>query len=155
MNQEVQKTFEEQLARLREIRRRNMALELISEMQSRVSIKPLDKVAGLAYPLIPHAIPIYDAEKSDVDAWEILVDAMWSLRRAEFFFYVPKPGKGKKCWRPSWQQAIMVKKVVPYSFPWHGEVHRTEDTDEDWYEGYCIDSADLRGVAEIQKEEKP
>ncbi|PBK62320.1 hypothetical protein ARMSODRAFT_858726, partial [Armillaria solidipes] len=104
METEVRKMFEEQLARLREIREQNLALELVLEMQSRVSTKPLDKVAGLVYPLVAESIPIYDAEKSNADAWEVLMDAMWSRSRAEFFFYFPEPGKGRKCWRPSWQQ---------------------------------------------------
>ncbi len=155
MEKEVRKTFDQKLARLWQIRKRNFtALELVSEMQSRVSIKPLDKVAGLVYPLTSTSIPIYDAEKSDLDAWEILMDAMAPVCRAEFFFYFPEPGKGRKYWRPSWQQVMMLKHFMPYSPPWPGKVLRTEDTDEDWYEGYCIDSADVRGLAGIQKEEK-
>ncbi len=155
MDNEIRKTFEEQLARLREIRKRGLALEFVSEMQNRVSTKFLDKVAGLVYPLVPESIPIYDAEKSDADAWEVLMDAMWSLSRAELFFYFPEPGKGRKCWRPSWQQIMMLKHVMPYSVPWLTHVRRTEDTDEDWYEGYWIDSADVRGLADGLKEEKP
>ncbi|KAK0430123.1 hypothetical protein EV421DRAFT_1913380 [Armillaria borealis] len=152
MEKEVRKTFDAQLEHLREIRDRNLALELVSEMQSRTSTKPLDKVAGLVYPLVPTFIPIYDAEKSDTEAWEVLMDAISPVSRAEFFFYFPEPGKGRKCWRPSWQQIMMLKHFVPYSLPWPGNVCRTEDTDEEWYEGYCIDSTDVWGLAEGQKE---
>ncbi len=77
---EVRKTFIEQLTRLREIRQWDQALEHVLEMQTRASTKPLDKVAGLVYPLFPEYIPIYDAEKSDADAWEVLMDAMTSGR---------------------------------------------------------------------------
>ncbi len=70
MEEEVRKTFDEQLARLRGIRKRKLALELMLEMRNRVSTKSLDKVAGLAYLLYSDSIPIYDAEKSDAEAGE-------------------------------------------------------------------------------------
>ncbi|PBK62310.1 hypothetical protein ARMSODRAFT_943196 [Armillaria solidipes] len=152
MENEVWTMFDKQLARLRNIQDGNLALKLVSEMQSRTSTKPLDKVAGLVYPLVPTFIPIYDAEKSDTEAWEVLMDAISPVSRAEFFFYFPEPGRGRKCWRPSWQQIMMFKCFVPPSLPWPGNVCRTENTDEDWYEGYCIDSADVWGLAEGQKE---
>ncbi|KAK0235563.1 hypothetical protein EDD85DRAFT_955130 [Armillaria nabsnona] len=155
MDKEVRKTFDEKLARLQEIQKQNMALELVSEMQIRVSTKPLDKVAGLAYPLLLDSIPIYDAEMSDKDAWEALMDAMSPVCRAEFFFYFPEPGNGNKCWRPSWEQIMMIKHIVPYSLPRSRNLHCTEDTDEDWYEGYFIDSAYVQGLAEGLTEEKP
>ncbi|PBK62364.1 hypothetical protein ARMSODRAFT_964212 [Armillaria solidipes] len=155
MEKEVWKTFDEQLMHLREIRNRDLVIELVLEMQDRVSTKSLDKVAGLAYLLRLQSIPIYDAKKSDVDAWEVLMDAMLPLRRAELFFYFPEPGKGRKCWRPSWQQIMMLEHFVPYSFPRSGKVYQTEDTDEAWCEGYCINSADVWGLAEGLMEEKP
>ncbi len=50
----------------------------------------------------------------------------------------------------------MLKHSASYSLFWPvGDVGRTEDTDADWYEGFCIDSADVRGLAERQEEEKP
>ncbi|KAK0479183.1 hypothetical protein IW261DRAFT_1593759 [Armillaria novae-zelandiae] len=154
MENKVQKMFDEQLARLREMRKRNFTLELASEMQNRVSSKSLDKVAGLAYLLYPDCIPIYDAKKSDTDAWEVLMDIILSLCRAELFFYFPEPGNGNKFWRPSWQQIMTIKHFVPRSYLWPGDV-RQGDTDGDWYEGYCIDSAYVRGLDEGLKEEKP
>ncbi len=98
MEKEVQKMFDKQLAHLQKIRQQDMVLELVLEMQNRVSTKSLDKVAGLAYLLYPEPIPIYDAEKSDVDAWEVLIDAMSPASRARLFFYFPEPGKGNKHW---------------------------------------------------------
>ncbi len=47
---------------------------------------------------------------------------------------------------------MMLKHFVPYSFPRPRHVHRR---DEDWYDGYCIDSADVRGLADGLTEEKP
>ncbi len=148
--------FDEQVTRLREIRKRDLALELMLEMQNWVSTKPLDNVAGLAYLLYSHSIPIYDAEKSDMDAWEVLIDTLSPVCRAEFFFYFPEPGMGRKCWRPSWQQIMMLEHSVSYSLPWSvGDVDRTEDTNEDEYEGSCIDSAEVRGLSDGLTEEKP
>ncbi|PBK58385.1 hypothetical protein ARMSODRAFT_839786, partial [Armillaria solidipes] len=106
MEKEVRKMFDEQLAHLRDIRKRNRDLELASEMQNRVSTKSLDKVAGLAYLIWTVSIPIYNAEMSDTSAWEVFVDVMFPSHRAELFFYFPKPGKGNKYWRPSWHQVM-------------------------------------------------
>ncbi len=78
MEKEVRKVFDEQLTHLREIRKRDLVIELVLEMQNRVSMKPLDNVAGLAYLLYSDSIPVYDAEMSDEDAWEVLMDAMES-----------------------------------------------------------------------------
>ncbi len=155
MEKEVRKTFDEKLARLREIRKRDLALELVLEMQNRVSTNPLDKVAGVVYLLNQDYIPIYNAAMSDTQAWEVLMDSLSHVYRAEFFFYVPEPGKGNKCWRPSWQQIMTLKQFVPYSSPWPRDVGRSEETDEDWYEGHCIHSADVRGLAKGLTEEKP
>ncbi|SJL13278.1 uncharacterized protein ARMOST_16718 [Armillaria ostoyae] len=98
MEKEVQKTFDERLVRLRGIQKWDLALELVLEMQNRVSTKSLDKVAGLAYLFYPDSIPIYDVEMSDMDAWEVLMDTMGPECRAELFFYFPEPGTGNKYW---------------------------------------------------------
>ncbi|KAK0479153.1 hypothetical protein IW261DRAFT_1626337 [Armillaria novae-zelandiae] len=149
---DVRKKFDEQLTYLQQIHIRGASLELASEMQNRVSSKPLDKVAGLAYLLGSNCIPIYDADMSDSDAWEVLVDVMSSSSRAELFFYFPEPGNGRKYWRPSWQQILTMKHVWTSSCSEHVQ-HR--DTDQDWYRGYFIDSADVRGLDEGLWEEMP
>ncbi|KAK0479131.1 hypothetical protein IW261DRAFT_1336747 [Armillaria novae-zelandiae] len=151
---EVRKQFDEQLARLREIRTLGSVLELASEMRNRVSSKPLDKVAGLAYLLYSDCIPIYDAEMSDVDAWEVLVDVMSSESRAELFVPFPEPGNGRKYWRPSWQQILTMKHCLTNPIWWGGCVEHG-DTDQDWYEGYFIDSADVRGLDQGLEGEMP
>ncbi|KAK0479163.1 hypothetical protein IW261DRAFT_1399541 [Armillaria novae-zelandiae] len=118
MEKEVQQMFDTQLARLRVLRRQNFVLELVLEMQHRVSSKPLDKVAGLAYLLDPECIPIYDANISDADAWEALMDVMSSTSAAELFFYFPERASGRKYWRPSWQQIMTIKCCLPSSYLW-------------------------------------
>ncbi|KAK0224363.1 hypothetical protein IW262DRAFT_1459416 [Armillaria fumosa] len=151
---EVQEMFDEQLVRLRRIRAQGTVLELGLEMQNRVSSKALDKVAGLVYILDPDCIPIYDAEMSDMDAWEVLMDMMSPWHRAQLFLYFPEPGNGRKYWRPSWQQFTTIEHSVYCPFQWAGEVKR-RDTDGDWYEGYCIESAHVRGLDEGLKKGKP
>ncbi|KAK0499237.1 hypothetical protein EDD18DRAFT_1377236 [Armillaria luteobubalina] len=94
----VRKVFEEWLAHLREMRREENTLELALEMQNRVSSTSLDKVAGLSYLLCAEPIPIYDAKKSDADAWEELMDVISLRSQAELFFYFPESGNGRKYW---------------------------------------------------------
>ncbi|KAK0224348.1 hypothetical protein IW262DRAFT_1433807 [Armillaria fumosa] len=147
VEEEVRKTFDKQLVRLQEMRKRRFVLELASEMQNRVSSTSLDRVAGLSYLLYAGCIPIYDASKSDADAWEELMDVMSSWHRAQLFFYFPEPGSGRKYWRPSWQQVMTNKYFTHCSFKWSGYVNH-RDTDGDWYDGYCIDSADVWGLDE-------
>ncbi len=76
MEQEVWKKFDEQLTSLQQIREWTRVLEYALEMQNRTSTKPLDKVAGLVHPLWTEPIPIYDAQQSEVDAWDVLMDVM-------------------------------------------------------------------------------
>ncbi|KAK0479162.1 hypothetical protein IW261DRAFT_1399540 [Armillaria novae-zelandiae] len=151
---EVQKKFYERLARWGPIQGPMSVLELASEMRNRVSSGPLDKVAGLAYLLNPPCIPIYDVKMSDADAWEVLMDVMFPRYRSELFVCFPEPGNGRKYWRPSWQQILTMKYCLTTSTLWVGDF-RHGDTDEDWYTGYFIDSADVRGLDEGLEEEMP
>ncbi|KAK0499255.1 hypothetical protein EDD18DRAFT_1461173 [Armillaria luteobubalina] len=146
MEKEVQETFDEQLVRLQRIREQGLVLELASEMKNRVSSKPLDKVAGLAYLVEPDFLPTYDVEMSDMDAWEVLMDMMSAWHRGQLFLYFPEPGNGTKYWRPSWQQIMTNKHSMYCPFRRPGEVKRNGDTDGDWYWGYCIESAEVRGL---------
>ncbi|KAK0431763.1 hypothetical protein EV421DRAFT_2089860 [Armillaria borealis] len=153
MDKEVRRRFDEKLTSLREIRKLDMTLEILSEMRNRVSTKPLDRVAGLVYLVMTDSIPIYDAEQSEADAWEVLMDAMEPRNRAELLFYYPEPGNGKKSWRPSWQQVMMDKDIVFCSSRLSGKVYRTEGLDADWYPGYHIKSGDVRGLTEARMRE--
>ncbi len=159
MEQDVQMRFDEQLTSLRAIRPGSASINtILSKMQNRVSsaTNPLDRVAGLVYLLKLDFIPIYEAEQSPEDAWEILVDAMRPENRTALLRYYPEPGNGKKRWRPSWQQAMMNNVVQDWilisQLP---EVSRTDNPDADWYTGYRLDSGDVRGLGEVPKEEKP
>ncbi|KAK0447551.1 hypothetical protein EV421DRAFT_147790 [Armillaria borealis] len=124
-------------------------------MQNRVSTKPVDKVAGLVYLLQTDSIPIYDAEQSEADAWEVLMDVMEPWFRAELLFFFPEPGNGSKYWRPSWEQ-VMTSKLIARRFAWYPDkVYRTEDPDADYYEGYSIKSGNVRGLSEVLNKLKP
>ncbi len=50
---------------------------------------------------------------------------------------------------------MTLKQFVLHSHRGPGYVEHTEDTDTDSYEGYCIDSVDVRGLDEGLDEEKP
>ncbi len=159
MEQDVQRRFDEQLFSLRLIRHTYVSInifDILSQMQNRVSTKPLDRVAGLAYLLKLDFIPIYEAKQSPEDAWGTLVDAMKPGNRTELLRYYPEPGNGKERWRPSWQQAMM-NNVIEDCFPiWLlPNVSRTDNPDADWYTGYRVDSGDVRGLGEVPKERKP
>ncbi len=160
MEHAVRTRFDEQLTSLGKIRRVYESINafyILSEMQNRVSTKPLDRVAGLVYLLQLDFIPIYDAEQLPADAWDILVDAMNPENQTELLLYYPEPGNGKKCWRPSWQQAMVSNIIVDYrhnSIWWLPKVSQTDYPDTDSYMGYRIDSGDVRGLGEVSKEEK-
>ncbi|KAK0493494.1 hypothetical protein EDD18DRAFT_1178439 [Armillaria luteobubalina] len=73
----------------------------LTDMQQRVSTNPVDKIAGLAFPLWSNTIPAYDGNKPLEDAWVALVDSMNSQMRADFLFLYPQVGRGDKRWRPT------------------------------------------------------
>ncbi|PBK62312.1 hypothetical protein ARMSODRAFT_1089200 [Armillaria solidipes] len=154
MEQEVRRKFDEQLTHLRRMQERPRVLEYALEMQNRMSTKPLDKVAGLAYLLWPQSIPIYDAEQSEADAWDILTHVMGRQFREELFFFYPQPGDGRKCWRPSWEQVMTNKFIVLGRYLDSNGVLTTEDPDVDWHDG-CRIVGDVHGLAEVPKEGNP
>ncbi|KAK0215379.1 hypothetical protein IW262DRAFT_1496356 [Armillaria fumosa] len=131
MEEEMRARFHEELESLRLMGRDNSVVDVLRQMQTRVSTNPMDRVAGL----------------SQEDAWMALVDAMAYWSRTDLFFLYPEPGNGTKYWRPSWEQ--MMKKINLRScsgLGWLAKVGRTEETDIDWFEGPCIDSAYVRGL---------
>ncbi|KAK0467642.1 hypothetical protein IW261DRAFT_1406997 [Armillaria novae-zelandiae] len=152
MEKEARRKFDEKLASLQKIQQCGTTLDLAAEMQHRVAVKPVDKVAGLVYLLPTDTIPIYDAEQSEADAWEVLMDVMEPWFRAELLFFFPEPGNGRRYWRPSWEQ-VMTKKLIPRSFAWYPDkVYRMEDLDADYYQGYRITSGNVQGLGEILDE---
>ncbi len=147
LEEEVRRRFDGQLTSLRNIIRYGTSLDLVSEMQHRVSTKPLDKVAGLVYLLKTDSIPIYDTEQSAADAWEVLMDVMRPEFQAQLLFLYPTPGGGRKCWRPSWEQVMANKTIVRYFGSRTGRVRRTKDAATDYYKGCLIESGNVRGLS--------
>ncbi|KAK0483099.1 hypothetical protein EDD18DRAFT_1362072 [Armillaria luteobubalina] len=156
MEEVVQAKFETDLASLREMRMQAIfhafgRPSALSEMQKRVSTNPVDKVAGLAYLLQSDRIPAYYEARSEEDAWTALVDVMHPVFRVELFFRYPKPGDGNKHWRPSWRQVMI--EVLPS----HHQVVEFVDVYPppdgiDRYNGLCIESGYVRGLAEGPQE---
>ncbi|KAK0449051.1 uncharacterized protein EV420DRAFT_1237305, partial [Desarmillaria tabescens] len=80
--------------------------DILADMQSRVSSNPVDKIAGLVYPLQSTRIPAYYELGSLEDAWAALVDTMNAKYRAQLFLLYPESGDAGKKWRPSWKQVM-------------------------------------------------
>ncbi|PBL01535.1 hypothetical protein ARMGADRAFT_856506, partial [Armillaria gallica] len=89
---------------LKSVRWSTDLFDRLAEMQKRVSTNPVDKVAGLAFPLLPITIPAYYESQSLEDAWTALVDAMDYVTRANMLFLYPEAGLGSKKWRSTWMQ---------------------------------------------------
>ncbi|PBL01376.1 hypothetical protein ARMGADRAFT_1160582 [Armillaria gallica] len=115
---------------------------VLSAMQDRISTYPVDKVAGLAFSLQTHSIPAYYESQSLEDAWTALINEMPSFICAILFFTYPEPGTGCKKWRPSWEQVMT--KPLPNDIQWIEGVGRDDD---DWCEGFNIESGFVRGLA--------
>ncbi|KAK0443906.1 uncharacterized protein EV420DRAFT_1277775 [Desarmillaria tabescens] len=110
----------------------------LADMQKRVSTNPVDRIAGLAFPLSPNTIPVYHESEPLEDAWTALVNTMSPWIRVGFLFLYPEAGRvGSKKWRPAWEQVMT--EPLPVDAPWLGTVRRNDEKDEDWYEGYCIE----------------
>ncbi|KAG7441907.1 uncharacterized protein BT62DRAFT_459255 [Guyanagaster necrorhizus] len=120
--------------------------EALSQMQNRVSTNPVDKVAGLAFPLDPITIPAYRESESLEDAWTELVNAMSVRNRGRLFILYPEPGDTGMKWRPSWEQVM--KKPLPVGQYYSTmEVHWDREMNDNWFEGSCIEKVFVRGLA--------
>ncbi|KAK0477455.1 hypothetical protein IW261DRAFT_1487664 [Armillaria novae-zelandiae] len=113
---------------------------VLMHMQKRVSENPVDKVAGLGM------LPAYYEMQSLEDAWTALVNVMRGEYRGQMLLWYPEPGKGRRKWRPSWEQ-IMTELLPIYDSPLREDVHRDEETDTDWYEGVNIEKGYVCGLA--------
>ncbi|SJL13311.1 uncharacterized protein ARMOST_16751 [Armillaria ostoyae] len=132
-------------------------LDALSEMQKRVSTNPVDRIVGLAYLLSATQIPAYYEEQSEEDAWTSLVNVMPVRYQACLLFSYPESGSGNKIWRPSWKQVM--SEMLPPSpcSEFLLGVYQTlgpQGTDEDGYNGSCIESGYVRGLAEGKQEGK-
>lgn len=118
---------------------------VLMHMQKRVSEYPVDKVAGLACLLESDRLSAYYEMQSLEDAWTALVNVMRGEYLGQMFLWYPEPGKGRRKWRPSWEQ-IMTELLPIHEGPLREDVHRDEETDADWYEGVNIEKGYVRGL---------
>ncbi len=117
--------------------------DVLADMQKRVSTNPVDRVAGLAFPLQSHVIPAYHESESLEDAWTALVNTMAPRMRAPFLLVYPGAGLGCKKWRPTWDQ-VMKQPLPEDLFILSACVQHDNETDEDWFDGYCIEKGHVR-----------
>ncbi|PBK76415.1 hypothetical protein ARMSODRAFT_863459, partial [Armillaria solidipes] len=80
--------------------------EALKETRNRVSTNPVDKIAGLAFLMLPRQIPAYYESATLEEAWTALVNSMGAYVRAKLFFLCPEPGDIGPKWRPSWDQVM-------------------------------------------------
>ncbi len=118
---------------------------VLAEMRRRMSAKPVDKVAGLAFRLESTTIPAYSEDQSLEGAWTALVNTIVPWLRGDLFFGYPEQGKDGKKWRPSWGQVLM--EPLPEEGECGAWVGRDDETGEDCCEGYCIENGYVRGLA--------
>ncbi len=118
---------------------------MLLQMQTRVSTNPVDKVAGLAFPLQPRMIAAYHESESLEDAWTALVTVMREEYRGELFFWYPEPGNAGTKWRPSWDQVML--KNLPADNPSDMTVEWDVETGEDWCKVHYIEKGFVRGLA--------
>ncbi|KAK0219529.1 hypothetical protein EDD85DRAFT_915569 [Armillaria nabsnona] len=130
---------------LKSVRGNTGLFGFLAEMQKRVSTNPVDKVAGLTFPLRPRTIPAYHESKSLEDAWTALVDAMEPMMRVDFLFGYPQAGLGCKKWRPTWTQ-IMTEPLPVGNFFSSGFVEHHDETGEDWCKVLCIKKRLVQGL---------
>ncbi|KAK0219507.1 hypothetical protein EDD85DRAFT_915551 [Armillaria nabsnona] len=123
----------------------------LAEMQKRVSTNPVDRVAGLAFPLVPNTIPAYHESESLEDVWTAVIDAMFSGMQVDFLFGYPGAGLGCKKWRPTWMQ-VMTEPLPDDSFYYNSKIEYDKETGEDWFEGYCIEKGLVQGLDVVSAE---
>ncbi|PBK80142.1 hypothetical protein ARMGADRAFT_87354 [Armillaria gallica] len=123
--------------------RLNGMFAVLVDMQKRVSTNQVDRVAGLAFPLKPMAIPAYYESETLEDAWTALVNAMYPEMRTRFLLVYPGVGLGCKKWRPTWDQVM--KQPLPEDAGYLDTyVQHNDKTDEDSFDGRCIEKGHVR-----------
>ncbi|PBK60390.1 hypothetical protein ARMSODRAFT_1026581 [Armillaria solidipes] len=101
---------------------------MLALMQKQVATNEVDRVAGLAFPLMLETIPAYHENESPEDAWTALVDSMNPAYRVDFLFLYPRAGLGCKKWRPTWKQ-VMTEPLPAYDYI-SGSVKHNDETGE-------------------------
>ncbi|PBK80736.1 hypothetical protein ARMGADRAFT_976895 [Armillaria gallica] len=133
--------FHKQLKSVQESR---SLFALLAEMRKRVSTNLVDRVAGLAFPLLPRTIPAYHESESLEDAWMALMNAMSPVMRVDFLFRYPGAGLGCKKWIPTWKQVMT--EPLPDDGDCYDSVKHDYKTGEDWYEDHCIEKGLVQGL---------
>ncbi|KAK0457594.1 uncharacterized protein EV420DRAFT_503789 [Desarmillaria tabescens] len=119
-------------------------------MQRRVSTNPVDKIAGMMFPLRTEYSPIYDERQSEEDAWIAFTNVMDRHLLSHLFFDFPEPGNGSKCWRPSWKQVMTETLPSHHLNLWPiGVIKLMEGTESELYCGPCIESGYVQGLADV------
>ncbi|KAK0447594.1 hypothetical protein EV421DRAFT_1926398 [Armillaria borealis] len=125
----------------------------LARIQTRKSTKPVDRVAALVYLFYSEYIPIYKAKQRLEGAWTTLCNVTQDWFRTDLFFLYPKPGDGKKFWRPSWNQLMAeteretLRRVLDHhTNRYMGEVKQGPDN-FDWYIGPYIESGEVRRLS--------
>ncbi|KAK0431163.1 hypothetical protein EV421DRAFT_1929748 [Armillaria borealis] len=126
------------------VERSSGLFDMLVHMQKRVSTNPVDRVAGLAFPLLSNTIPAYYESESLEDAWTALVDSMNPVYWMGFLFEYPGAGLGCKKWRPTWKQVMTEPLPADDYIP--GTVEHDDETGEDWYEGFYIEKGLVQGL---------
>ncbi|KAK0431813.1 hypothetical protein EV421DRAFT_135449 [Armillaria borealis] len=80
-----------------------------------------------------------------------MVNATDTDGRLLLLFLYPEPGLGCKKWRPTWAQ-VMTEPLPTYTIRCSGGVERDDETDEDWFEGPCIEKGHVRGLDVVSAE---
>ncbi|KAK0462272.1 uncharacterized protein EV420DRAFT_1639479 [Desarmillaria tabescens] len=151
--------FCEQLLSLEKIAKRVFeqtdVFSILSHMRDRVSTKPRDRIAGLAYLLRPQIIPAYYEAQSEEDAWTALVNVIAHDYKAPMLFLYPEPGNGNERWRPSWDQVMNGSLPSHNPYLLHDAVTWNRETNTNSYQAYFIRSALVRGLDREDKHGKP
>ncbi|KAK0434506.1 hypothetical protein EV421DRAFT_1340250 [Armillaria borealis] len=107
-SEDVEGGYREELAALRHINgtpdvpnlgcplSTSLLLNVLKEMQTRVSTNPRDKVAGLSYLFLLRCIPAYSPSQNEEDVWSVIVREMDLRVRGQLFFLYPRPGHGTR-----------------------------------------------------------
>ncbi|PBK61773.1 hypothetical protein ARMSODRAFT_1025321 [Armillaria solidipes] len=126
----------------------SLLLNILKEMQTRVSTNPRDKVAGLSYLFLLRCIPAYSPSQNEEDVWSVIVREMDLRVRGQLFFLYPRPDRGTRQWWPSWEQVMSEDLQVVEGGEdevWMDWIKRGEDG-RDLYWGYHIESGYVRGL---------
>ncbi|KAK0217519.1 hypothetical protein EDD85DRAFT_368598 [Armillaria nabsnona] len=135
--------FHEELNSVKRARGPGQIFAILADMQKRVSTNPVDRVAGLAFPLQPDTIPAYHESETLEDAWTALVNSMARRTRTAFLLVYPGVGLGCKKWRPTWDQ-VMEQPLPKDVGTLYAQVLHDDKTDEDWFDGACIKQGHVR-----------